>query len=364
MALKDIIAQTIHENNGAIGFDSFMDMALYHPVSGYYRSGSVIFGEHGDFITAPETSDLFGYCLARQCAEIIGPNDSILEFGAGNGLLATQVLFELARLDSLPNKYIILELSGQLIQEQKDTILKVLPELYGCVEWLSELPENFSGVVIANEVLDAMPAKRVCYSKGNYYEMCVGFDKGLFHWKMNNKPFESPLAPLPSQCVEGYTTEVNQQAMAWVNSLYQIMTSGVVFIIDYGMPRSEYHHEQRTDGTLRCYHQHKAGDNPFVNVGQQDITTSVNFSDIAEHAVESGFTIAGYCTQAMFLISLEIDQYLLNEKDVEKRSFLAQQVKQLILPSAMGESFKVLALAKKQSVKLSGFNEQDLSNKL
>jgi len=142
------------------------------------------------------------------------------------------------------------------------------------------------------------------------------------------------------------------------------MRDGVVLLIDYGMARSDYHHEQRTEGTLRCYQQHKASDNPFENIGKQDMTTSVNFSDVAEQALGSGFKIAGYCTQAMFLISLGVDQYLVDEKDLDRRSILAQQVKQLVLPSAMGESFKVLALTKKQSVKLDGFNEQNLINKL
>ena len=364
MTLEDIIAQSIRDNNGAIGFDAFMDLALYTPALGYYRRGETIFGEQGDFITAPETSDLFGYCLAKQCKPFTDGGGNILEFGAGTGILAAQILFELARLDSLPKKYYILELSGQLQQKQKETIFKVLPELVERVEWLSELPSDFSGVVIANEVLDAMPAKRVCCRKGEFFELAVTIEEGSFQWQVQNKPFNSPLTPLPSVCVEGYTTEVNQQALAWVNSLYVTMKSGLVLLIDYGMARSEYHHEQRTEGTLRCYYQHKASDNPFENIGQQDITTSVNFSDVAEQALDSGFTIAGYCTQAMFLISLGIDQYLVDEKDLDRRSILAQQVKQLVLPSAMGESFKVLALTKKQSVKLDGFKEQNLVNKL
>ncbi|MGE4594461.1 MAG: SAM-dependent methyltransferase [Gammaproteobacteria bacterium] len=364
MTLKDIIAQSIRDNNGAIGFDAFMDFALYTPARGYYRRGETIFGEQGDFITAPETSDLFGYCLAKQCRSIINDGGNILEFGAGTGILAAQILFELARLGSLPEQYFILELSGQLQQKQKETISRILPELVERVQWLSELPSDFSGVVIANEVLDAMPAKRVRYRKGEFFELAVAIEQGSFQWKVQDQPFSSSLTPLPSVCVEGYTTEINQQALAWVDSLYQTMSDGLVLLIDYGMARSEYHHEQRTEGTLRCYHQHKASDNPFENIGQQDITTSVNFSDIAEQALESGFVIAGYCTQAMFLISLGIDQYLLDEKDLDRRSILAQQVKQLVLPSAMGESFKVLALTKQQSVKLDGFKEQNLVNKL
>ena len=364
MTLKDIIAQSIGDNNGVIGFDTFMDLALYSPVHGYYRSGVAIFGEHGDFITAPETSDLFGYCLAKQSLSVIKNGGNILEFGAGTGILASQILFELARLGALPDKYYILELSGQLQQKQKDTISRVLPELIERVEWLSELPSGFSGVIIANEVLDALPAKRVRYHNGEFIELGVECCGKSFQWSVIDMPFDSPSTPLPSFCIEGYTTEVNQRALAWIDSLYQTINEGVVFLIDYGMARSEYHHEQRTEGTLRCYYQHKASDNPFENIGKQDITTSVNFSDVAEQALESGFTIAGYCTQAMFLISLGIDEYLLAETDEDRRITLAQQIKQLVLPSAMGESFKVLALSKNISVKLIGFKEQNLAHKL
>ena len=154
------------------------------------------------------------------------------------------------------------------------------------------------------------------------------------------------------------------QALAWVDSLYNAMTEGIVLLIDYGMDRNEYHHPQRKKGTLRCHYRHKASDNPFINIGKQDITTSVNFSDVAEHAVEIGFELSGYCTQAMFLISLGIENFLILEEDDEKRSALGQQIKQLLLPSAMGETFKVLALSKKQTVKLDGFREQNLLNKL
>jgi SAM-dependent MidA family methyltransferase len=363
MKLEDIISQSIHENGKPIGFDEFMNFALYYPGLGYYRSGANIFGHQGDFITAPETSDLFGYSVARQCAQIISGGD-VLEFGAGTGVLATQVLSELGRLKSLPNKYYIMELSGQLKQQQKQTILSVLPELIDRVEWLTELPINFSGVVIANEVLDAIPAKRLIFSSNRFVELGVDFIDENFQWTPLDEPYSNSLTSLPTNRFEGYITEVNLQALAWIDSLYSTMKKGTVLLIDYGMDRNEYHHPQRKDGTLRCYYQHKASDNPFDNIGKQDITTSVNFSDVAEHAVKVGFELSGYCTQAMFLISLGIENFLLKEKDVTKRNTLAQQIKQLILPNAMGETFKVLVLSKKQTVKLDGFREQNLLNKL
>ncbi len=364
MNLEEIIKDTIIQNAEPIGFDEFMDISLYHSKFGYYRAGLEKFGEHGDFVTAPETSDLFGFCLARQCSQVMNGNNDILEFGAGSGALVAQILFELGRLKKLPKKYYILELSSELKQRQKQTIEVVLPELVDIVVWINELPSGFSGVVIANEVLDAMPAKRIIYQDDDFYELGVDYQGDKFKWKAYSKPYNSKNILLPDNKIDGYTTEINHRAIAWVDSLYDSIDNALVLLIDYGMGRDEYFHPQRFDGTLRCYYQHKASEDPFVNIGEQDITTSVNFSDIADQARYSGFELKGYATQAMFLISLGIDEYLLAEKDENKRINLAQQVKQLVLPSAMGESFKVLALSKNMSVKLNGFKEQDLMHKL
>jgi SAM-dependent MidA family methyltransferase len=363
MNLQDIISKTIKDNNKPIGFDVFMNLALYHSEFGYYRSNKTLFGCHGDFITAPETSDLFGYTLAKQCKQVLN-NGDILEFGAGSGVLAAQILFELGRLSSLPGKYYIIELSGQLRERQMKTIKQVLPEVFNRVEWLTELPKNFKGVVIANEVLDAIPAKRIMFSEGCFVELGVDFQNENFQWKKFTEPYLSSVASIPDVEEEGYTTETNVQSSAWINSLYELISEGTVLLIDYGMDKSEYFHPQRNDGTLKCFFNHKSSDDPFSNIGNQDITTSVNFSDIADSAVGAGFEISGYCTQAMFLISLGIENYLLDEEDNENRMKLAQEIKQLVLPGAMGEVFKVLALSKKQTVKLDGFKEQDLTNKL
>jgi SAM-dependent MidA family methyltransferase len=363
MNLKDIISKTIKDNDKPIGFDVFMNLALYHSEFGYYRSNKTLFGRHGDFITAPETSDLFGYTLAKQCKQVLN-NGDILEFGAGSGVLAAQILFELGRLSSLPGKYYIIELSGQLRERQMKTIKQVLPEVFNRVEWLTELPKNFKGVVIANEVLDAIPAKRIMFSEGYFVELGVDFQNENFQWKKFTEPYLSSVASIPDVEEEGYTTETNVQSSAWINSLYELISEGTVLLIDYGMDKSEYFHPQRNDGTLKCFFNHKSSDDPFSNIGNQDITTSVNFSDIADSAVGAGFEISGYCTQAMFLISLGIENYLLDEEDNENRMKLAQEIKQLVLPGAMGEVFKVLALSKAQTVKLDGFKEQDLTNKL
>jgi len=364
MNLEEIIKNTIIQKASPIGFDEFMDLALYYPAQGYYSGGAQKFGEQGDFITAPETSDLFGFCLARQCMQVLDGNNSILEFGAGSGILATQILFELGRLNNLPEKYYILELSAELKQRQKETINKVVPELLDRVVWLNTFPDHFSGVVIANEVLDAMPAKRLIKKQKSFVELGVDCKDGQLQWQMFDKPYVNNKVLLPNEVEQGYTTETNPRAIAWIESLSDIVDQGLVLLIDYGMGRDEYFHPQRGEGTLRCYYQHKASDDPFVQVGEQDITTSVNFSDMADQAKNSGFDIAGYATQAMFLISLGIDEYLMAETDEDRRITLAQQIKQLVLPNAMGESFKVLALAKELPVKLKGFSEQDLTHKL
>ena len=364
MSLQEIIKNTIIQKAKPIGFDEFMDLALYYPAKGYYSSGAQKFGTQGDFITAPETSDLFGFCLARQCTQVLKAGDDILEFGAGSGVLAAQILFELGRLNKLPSTYYILELSVELQQRQRETINKALPELIDRVVWLKTFPKNFLGVVIANEVLDAMPAKRLINQTDGFVELGVDCQNGQLVWQVLKQPYKNDKMLLPNKVNQGYKTEVNERAMAWINSLSEIMDKGVVLLIDYGMNRDEYFHPQRNDGTLRCYYQHKASENPFAYIGEQDITTSVNFSDMADQAKNSGFAIAGYATQAMFLISLGVEEYLALEEDETRHINLAQQIKQLVLPSAMGESFKVLALTKNLQVKLEGFKEQDLTCKL
>ena len=363
MSLENIISKSIKDNNNPIGFDVFMDLALYHQEFGYYRSNKTIFGHRGDFITSPEVSDLFGFSLAKQCKQVLN-GGNILEFGAGSGILAAQILFELGRMESLPKKYFIIELSSQLRQTQKETIKKVLPEVFDQIEWLTKLPKNFKGVVIANEVLDAFPVKRITFSEGNFYELGVDFKEGGFNWRKMQEPLTHLNIPDSIDFQEGYTTEINIQSGAWIKSIYDLMIDGTVLLIDYGMTEAEYFHPQRNQGTLKCFSNHKSNDNPFIHIGKQDITASVNFSNIASIAKECGFEISGYTTQSMFLISLGIDNYLKNEENEEKKLKIAQEIKQLVLPGTMGEVFKVMALSKKQSVKLEGFKELDLTNRL
>ena len=363
MSLENIISKTIKDNNNPIGFDIFMNLALYHHQFGYYRSHKTIFGHKGDFITAPETSDLFGFCLAKQCKQVLNQGN-ILEFGAGSGILAAQILFELGRQNSLPEKYFIIELSAQLKKIQQETLKRTLPEIYDRVEWLTELPTHFKGVVIANEVLDAFPVKRVTLSNNHFYELGVDFKDNCFQWKRFEYPYLESVVPDGDDLPEGYTTEINLQSDGWIKSLYNLMSEGVVLLIDYGMSQSEYFHPQRSDGTVKCFHKHKSNNNPFIHIGDQDITASVNFTDIAKSSIDAGFKVDGYSTQSMFLISLGIENFLVEEKDKKNQIKLAQEIKQLVMPGAMGEVFKVMALTKKQAVKLDGFTEQNLTERL
>ena len=363
MKLQDIIAKTFRDNNNPIGFDVFMNLALYHHQFGYYRSKKTIFGHKGDFITAPETSDLFGFCLARQCKQVLN-NGNILEFGAGSGILAAQILFELGRQNSLPEKYFIIELSAQLKKIQQETLKRALPEIYNRIEWLTELPTKFKGVVVANEVLDAFPVKRVTLSNNQFYELGVDYTKNCFEWKRFTQPYLKSKVPDGGDLPDGYTTEISLQSDGWIKSIYDLMSEGVVLLIDYGMSQSEYFHPQRIDGTLKCFHKHKSNNNPFIHIGDQDITASVNFTDIAKSAIGAGFEVDGYSTQSMFLISMGIENFLIEEEKKEKKNKLTQELKQLVMPGAMGEVFKVMALTKKQSVKLVGFKEQNLTERL
>ena len=364
MTLEEIIKNKIIKKNKLIGFDEFMNLALYHPKLGYYRSSKLNFNKHGDFITAPETSDLFGFSLASQCAQVLNSDHDILEFGAGSGVLAAQVLFALGRLGKLPKKYYILELSKSLRIKQLITLNKVVPELMERIVWLENLDISFSGVVIANEVLDAMPVKRLIYKKNSFVELGVDYKGGKFNNQQFVTIYKNDKIFLPNNFSEGYITEVNPLALAWVDTLFKVINSGLVLLIDYGMTSSEYFHSQRNEGTLCCYYKHTVHNNPFINIGKQDITAWVNFSHIAKQAKLSGFAVGGYATQAMFLISLGIYKYLEQEKNPAQYQSIASQIKRLLLPNAMGESFKILSLTKNLNIKLNGFKEQDLSYKL
>lgn len=363
MGLKEIIANKIKNNNEFINFDEFMDLALYHQKYGYYRSNSRKIGKNGDFITAPETSDLFGFCLAKQIIDIYQNNNlqySILEFGAGNGVMAAQILFHLKKENNLPEYYYILELSANLKEWQAQNIFAILPELRDRVVWLDKLPENFDGVMLANEVLDAMPTKRAIVKDNYFYEVGVGLENDEFVWKITDKKISN----IGYDLQNGYINEFNLNNELWLKTLAGIAGNWSAILIDYGFNEKEFFHIDRKMGTLRCYKNHQADDNPLVDVGTKDITSWVNFSNIAKAAKSNNLKVLGYCTQAMFLISLGIDRFLMDEESEAKKLQLANEIKQLVFPNAMGESFKVLVISKNMDNKILGFKEQNLKHTL
>ena len=372
--LMEQIRQTIEQSGGRIPFDRFMELALYAPGLGYYVAGSRKFGEAGDFITAPEVSPLFAQCLARQARQILlalGGGD-ILEFGAGSGVLAADMLAELERLDALPENYMILDISPDLQQRQRQTLARKVPDLLQRVSWLDHLPRDFSGLVVANELLDAMPVSRVrCGAEGLEECFVEADEQGL---KEVFAPAESRgLVKAVSQIItatgglgEGYVSEINLRQASWLSALASLMERGAVMLIDYGYTQTEYYHPQRSTGTLMCHYRHRAHPDPFCWVGLQDITSYVDFSAAAVVGVDSGFTLAGYTTQAHFLLANGLDEMVTasDPNDLAKHMVLVQGVKRLTLPSEMGERFKVLGFTKAMHTGLSGFSLLDLQGRL
>ena len=370
--MAELIHGEIVADGGRIGFDRFMELALYAPGLGYYSAGSRKFGEAGDFITAPELSTLFSRCLARQCAEVLAviSGGAILEFGAGSGRMAADILAELATIECLPAHYYILELSAELRARQQETIREKVPQLAERVVWLDGLPDaGFRGVVLANEVLDAMPVHRFRVRNGELLELYVVQEGESFvlHEGEPGEEFAVALARLQQQTelAEGYESEINLRAEDWVRSLSDFLDQGVALLIDYGFPRGEYYHPQRSHGTLMCHYRHRAHDDALILVGLQDITAHVDFTAVAEAAVEAGLSVRGYTSQANFLLANGLTG-LLNEvqEDVKQQLTLAAQVKRLTMPGEMGELFKVMALSRGWERPLQGFALRDERGRL
>lgn len=370
--LTALIHEAIAQGGGQIGFDRFMELALYAPGLGYYSAGSRKFGEAGDFVTAPELSSLFSRCLAHQCAEVLSAinRGDILEFGAGSGVMAADILAELAALDCLPEYYYILELSAELRARQQETILARVPQLAERTVWLDGLPEaGFHGVVLANEVLDAMPVHRFCIRDGKLRELYVVADGEGFALQGGEPTTEvaERLALLQQQVdfTEGYESELNLRAEDWVRSIGDFLSQGVVLLIDYGFPRSEFYHPQRSSGTLMCHYRHRAHDNTLILPGLQDITAHVDFTSVAEAALAAGLSVRGYTSQANFLIANGLTALLAEvDGDVKKQLTLSAQVKRLTMPGEMGELFKVMALTREWDRPLQGFALRDERGRL
>jgi len=367
------ISQKLKAKGGWLSFADFMQQALYTPGLGYYSGGLAKFGETGDFITAPELSALFGYCLAEQCAEILSAiGGSILEFGAGSGKLALDVLTQLARLDCLPENYFIIEPSAELQQRQQRLLQAKLPEFFSKIKWLGQLPESFSGVVLANEVLDAMPVHLVEFEQGEFFERGLSLAETGFTWQKRQLDLNSELRKRTVRLgeqyglgLQPYQTEISLLIPAWLRSVSQMLTSGLVLLLDYGFPAHEYYHPQRNTGTLMCHYRHHAHPDPLFYPGLQDITAHVDFTLVAETACEVGLDVMGYRDQAGFLLNTRLGEHFNTHASDAKQQFtLAQQIKKLTLPHEMGELFKVMALGKNLDQELLGFRHGDQRQRL
>ena len=364
--LADLIQQKIKENNGWIDFATFMHMALYTPDFGYYSGGVTKFGLDGDFVTAPEISPLFAKTLALQVAQILATTQGdILELGAGTGKLASDLLLELARLNHLPTQYFILEVSAHLQKVQRETCQAKLPKtLFDKLVWLNVLPKAFTGLVLGNEVLDAIPAHILHKTDAGWRERGVSFEAD-FIWQ------DAPLAQgnltehLPKDLPIGYITEVNPAASALVHSLADMLETGAILLIDYGFGAVEYYHPQRNQGTLMCHYQQLAHDNPLTHVGLQDITAHVDFTSIAMLCEAASMRLSGYASQAQFLINCGILNTLQQHSPEDAEYIkLAASAQKLLSPAEMGDLFKVIAFSKGVEDVLIGFKSGDKSHTL
>lgn len=370
--LTDLVQQKIATTGGWISFADYMRMVLYTPELGYYAGGlqkiASVESGGGDFVTAPEISPLFSQALANQVAEVLQiTGGDVLELGAGTGKMAAGILQVLAKKDCLPERYYILEVSAYLREIQRETIFDVIPKKYHRqVVWLDALPAEMSGVVLANEVLDALPVQLLHKKNGEILERGVTITDG-FAWQDKSLQANDLVNLLDAETLpDGYVTEVCPESVGLVNSLAEMLQQGLLLLIDYGFGAAEYYHPQRNQGTLMCHYQHHAHDNPFLYPGLQDITAHVNFTMIAEAATQKGLTLEGYTNQAQFLMNCGLLD-LLNQQsadDVSAYSPLAAGVQKLLSPAEMGELFKVIGFSRGVEDTLMGFVDGDKSHTL
>ena len=366
--LCELIRQDICNQGGWIPFSRFMELALYAPGLGYYTAGAHKFGAAGDFITAPEMSALFGRTLARQLTEVMQASaPHILEFGAGSGKLALDILGELERRDALPESYSILEVSADLRERQQALLQEKLPNLFERIHWLDILPEKISGAIVGNEVLDALPVHLLHWSEGHILERGVATEDNRFVWQ-ERLPENTALLDTAKTIIvpDDYVSEISLAARGLVASLCERMDKGAMVFIDYGFGAREYYHAQRHRGTLMCHYRHHSHDDPFYLPGLQDITAHVDFTALAESAIDHGAHFLGYTSQAYFLLNNGVMDYLKEVSPEDARTYapLSAQLQKLTSPAEMGELFKVIALGKGMDQPLAGFLRGDLSRGL
>ena len=397
-ALVEQIRSEINKQGGSLSFRKYMEMTLYEPGLGYYVAGKKKLGQEGDFVTAPEVSPLFSQCVASQCSQILnqlnpGSSEntenntgekqgrsqqrSILELGAGSGTMAADILLYLEKKGSLPEQYFIIDLSPDLKEQQKTTLENRAPHLLSRVQWLTSLPDSFTGVILGNEVLDAMPVELFQLDVKTPYQQHVAWKDEQF--TLVNMPCDNSFKDYIAQLGinefdtefdnhQSYLSEFNPNINHWIEQLENTLKQGAILLIDYGYTRQEYYHPDRNTGTLICHYQHLVHNDFFWHPGLQDITANVDFTHVAEAADKQGLLVAGFTSQATFLAGCGLEEHFIQALELfpEKQYQLAQQIRTLSLPSEMGERFKVIALSKglKEDEALIGFSVADHRHKL
>jgi SAM-dependent MidA family methyltransferase len=364
--LQAALRQAIAAANGSLRLDDFIQQVLYAPQLGYYTAATRIFGREGDFITAPEIAPLFAQCLARWCAAILPtlPQPHIYEVGAGSGALLVAMLQALQQLDCLPQQYFIVDVSPALRAQQQARLQAALPELLARVTWLDHLPDTLNGIVLANELLDALPVRRFVRGNAAVLEQVVAWrgDQFIIENRLTTDArLLARVAAIEAQqgaCLAtGYCSEINFAAEDWLAGCAAALQQGVLLLIDYGYPRAVYYHPQRRTGTLVCHQRHTVNADPLANLGLQDITAFVDFTAMAQVAQQAGLTLEGFTTQAHFLLDLGILD-IIGERlvaDPSQQLALTNQIKRLTMPYEMGEAFKVLAMSKNLHAPVAGF---------
>ncbi|MCY3767839.1 MAG: SAM-dependent methyltransferase [Gammaproteobacteria bacterium] len=363
--LRDVIAGEIKANGNWMGFDRYMELALYAPGLGYYSAGPVKFGHAGDFVTAPLMGPLFARCMARQCGEILrtmkhADGRVIVEYGAGTGEFSRDFLQAAEETGSLPDEYWIIEPSPDLRARQQRTIEQATPVCADRVFWRTDLPgDGVSGVIIANELLDAMPVTRFEVDpQGQPREIGVMHGENGFEWAVSENRLPASWSDRLSRYAlpAGYRSEIGYCAEAWVRTVGEKLNTGVVLLCDYGFPQREYYHPDRNDGTLMCHYRHVAHPDPFFYPGIQDISVHIDFTAIQQAGQSAALETIGYTTQSSFLLSLGVLDELQHDGNPTRETLgVAQEIKKLTLPHEMGELFKVIAFGKNHDRDLRGF---------
>lgn len=357
------LQKLIQHAGGWISFAQYMEAALYAPGLGYYAAGATKLGAAGDFVTAPEITPLFGRTLAHAMAPVLKQTDGdVMELGAGSGKLAVDVLGELERLGALPTRYCILEVSADLRARQQERLAHALPHLADRVQWLDALPDHFSGVMLGNEVLDALPVELLHWTDSEPMQRGVSLSGEAFDWQ--DRPIADPTLRARAEGLNlapGYLSEINLAANALIAALAQCLDHGLILMIDYGFGETEYYHPQRHMGTLRAHYRHHALDDPFYLPGLCDLTAHVDFSAVARAGEVSGLSLAGYASQANFLINAGLTELLMQISPTDAAVYLPQAnaVQRLVSPAEMGDLFKVIGLIQGNIAPLAGFARGD-----